>query len=67
MIGDLGGYLELLNLIGLILTLNYVKNAYERSLMGDTYQMQKYNETTKEFYPSQALRKGLKTNKEHDL
>ena len=53
MIGDLGGYLELLNLIGLILTLNYVKNAYERSLMGDTYQMQKYNETPKEFYPSQ--------------
>ena len=33
----------------------------------NTYQMQKYNETTKEFYPSQALRKGLKTNKEHDL
>ena len=38
-LGELGGLLEFFLAIGFIITYKFVKNQYERALIGDTYQV----------------------------
>ena len=45
---------------GVLLTINYVKRAFARSLLGDAYQVQSYTENKSEYYPSKNARKCLK-------
>ena len=37
LVGDLGGLLEIGLAVGLLMTFSFVKDSYERSIMGDTY------------------------------
>ena len=56
LMGDMGGLLEIGLACGLLLTFFYVKEAFERSIMGDTYQVQKYSDNTSELYYSNRIR-----------
>ena len=38
-LGELGGLLEFFLAIGFIITYKFVKDQYERALIGDTYQV----------------------------
>ena len=61
LVGDLGGLLEIGLAVGLLMTFSFVKDSYERSIMGDTYQVQKYNENTKDFYHSDRVKQFIMT------
>ena len=57
LLGDMGGILEIGMALGLVMTFAYVKNSYERSILTDTYQVQRYNENSREYYKSSRLQK----------
>ena len=56
LLGDLGGLLEYIRVIGWILTASVVKKAFDISLLSDAYQVQGYNKDHSEFYQSQKAR-----------
>ena len=43
LLGDLGGLLDILMAIGVLITIGYVKRQFSRSLLGDAYQVQSYS------------------------
>ena len=52
LLGDMGGLLDIIMAFGVLITVNYVKRAFARSLLSDAYQVQSYTENNSEFYPS---------------
>ena len=56
LLGDLGGLLEYVRAIGMILTASMVKKAFDISLLSETYQVQGYNKDQSEFYKSKKAR-----------
>ena len=50
--GDIGGILELLIILGLCLTESYVKHSFQRSIIKNSYQVQKYTDSHCEYYKS---------------
>ena len=60
LLGDMGGLLDIIFAFGVLITIGYVKRAFARSLLGDAYQVQSYNENETEYYPSKQARKCLK-------
>ena len=53
LMGDLGGLLEIGLAIGKLLTFSFVQDAFYRSILGQTYQVQNYAENKSEFYKSE--------------
>ena len=43
LLGDLGGLLDIVMAIGVLITIGYVKRQFSRSLLGDAYQVQSYS------------------------
>ena len=43
LLGDLGGLLDIIMAIGVLITIGYVKRQFSRSLLGDAYQVQSYS------------------------
>ena len=64
--GDIGGILELLTTIGLLISSSYVKHSYQRSIIQNNYQVQKYTDTQSEYYQSNKVNeyamKAMSTN-----
>ena len=56
LLGDLGGLLDFVRVVGWILTASVVKKAFDISLLSDAYQVQGYNKDSSEFYKSQKAR-----------
>ena len=46
-------------LIGFLLTSKFVNEAYNKSLLKDTYQVQSYSDNTSEYYPSLKARESI--------
>lgn len=61
LLGDLGGILDLFMVFGTFITLNTVKGAFARSLLGEAYQVQGYLEDQSEFYKSEKAGKCLQS------
>ena len=55
--GDLGGLLEIGLAIGKLLTFSFVQDAFYRSMLSQTYQVQKYAENKSEFYKSEKAKR----------
>ena len=60
--GDLGGLLEIGLAIGKLLTFSFVQDAFYRSMLSQTYQVQKYAENKSEFYRSEKARRWTSPN-----
>ena len=60
LLGDLGGLLDIIMAIGVLITIGYVKKQFSRSLLGDAYQVQSYSQNNTELYPSKTARNCLK-------
>ena len=60
LLGDMGGLLDIMNAFGVLLTLSVVRDAFNRSLLRDTYQVQGYTVDNSEYYPSKKARECLK-------
>ena len=56
LLGDMGGLLDIINAFGILITLKIVRNAFNRSLLSDAYQVQGYIEDNSEFYESHKAR-----------
>ena len=54
--GDIGGLLDITMAIGVLITYSYVNQKYKRSLLGDTYQVQRYAKNNSEYYTSKSVR-----------
>ena len=61
LLGDMGGLLDIINALGVLLTISFVKHSFNRSLLGDAYQVQGYIEDNSEFYPSKKARECFKS------
>lgn len=60
LLGDMGGLLDIVNAFGIIITTQIVKEAFNRSLLNDAYQVQGYMEDTSEYYTSSRARQCFK-------
>ena len=58
-LGDLGGLIDIIYIIGGLLTLFLTRNALQAALITDSYQIQKYNHDESEYY---ATRGGTENN-----
>ena len=56
LLGDMGGLLDIINAFGVLITVSIVKNAFNRSLLGDAYQVQGYTDDKSEYYFSKKAR-----------
>ena len=56
LLGDIGGFTEVLYLIGFALTTSVVRYQFSRDLMSSTYQVQHYNDNQSEYYVSKRAR-----------
>ena len=56
LLGDLGGYQEIIFAVGVVLTVLIVENKFESDLMKDAYQVQAYNKNRSEYYYSNRAR-----------
>lgn len=56
LLSDMGGLLDIITSFGTLLTLSIVRNAFDRSLLSDTYQVQEYAKDSTEFYESRNAR-----------
>ena len=56
MVKSVFGLLDIMVAFGVLVTLNTVKKAFDRSLLNDAYQVQGYKENNSEFYESQKAR-----------
>ena len=39
LLGDMGGLLDIINAFGILVTMTIVKRAFQRTLLGDAYQV----------------------------
>ena len=56
LLGDMGGLLDIINAFGVLFTASIVKEAFNRSLLSDAYQVQGYTEDESEYYISKRAR-----------
>ena len=61
LLGDMGGLLDIVLAFGVLVTLNVVKRAFDRSLLSDAYQVQGYTEDNTEYYESLNARRCFKS------
>ena len=52
LLGDMGGLLDIVLVVGVILTVSFVKQAFLSSLLHAAYQVQSYTENNSEYYQS---------------
>ena len=52
LLGDMGGLLDIVMALGVLVTMNVVRKVFNRSLLSDAYQVQGYTENKSEFYES---------------
>ena len=52
LLGDMGGLLDIIHAFGILLTVSIVKEAFNRSLLSEAYQVQGYTEDSSEYYQS---------------
>ena len=62
LLGDMGGLLDIVFAIGTLMTIASVKNAFDRSLLSDAYQVQGKAEDKTELYKSHKARQWFKEN-----
>ena len=60
LLGDIGGYLELIMALGFAMAHYFVQHEYLREIMSSAYQVQRYNDNKSEYYPSNTARKCIR-------
>ena len=63
LLGDMGGLLDIIHAFGILLTSSVVKEAFNRSLLSEAYQVQGYTEDSSEYYESKTARACFKLMK----
>ena len=53
-LGDLGGLIDIIYIVGGLLTAIFTRHALQSALITDSYQIQKFNHDESEYYPTKG-------------